>query len=222
MNLFNLPDSTIVNKVVPKNAFDRYTNTKQKKLFTNQVAKILWINKLSQETINLPSGDIKEIQLFHIELKQRNKIPVVLQVIERAVPYHIIFIVEYERNFYLSTSAKHPNPVNEDNAVIDWTFDTDWIAPSENIYSLNLKKSLDAIYHDFCIQLSGNPLFAKRPFKELVEESIALDSLKKEAEKLKSAIATTKQFNQKVALNIRLKTIENQLGEAGGFLKNSK
>lgn len=222
MNLFNLPDSTIVNKVVPKNAFDKYTNTKQKKLFTNQVAKILWIHKLSQETINLPSGDIKEIQLFHIELKQRNKIPMVLQVIERAVPYHIIFIVEYERNFYLSTSAKHPNPVNEDNAVIDWTFDTDWIAPTENIYSLNLKKSLDAIYHDFCIQLSGNPLFAKRPFKELVEESIALDSLKKEAEKLKSAIATTKQFNQKVALNIRLKTIENQLGEAGAFLKNSK
>ena len=215
MNLFDLPNSTIVNKAVPKNAFDKYTNTRQKKIFTTQVSRLLWLNKLSQETINLPPGEIKEIQLFLVELKQRVKIPVVLQVIERAIPYHIIFIVEHKGLLYLSTSAKHPNPVNEDNAVIDWTFDTDWIVPAENKYRLSLKKNLDAVYHDFCIQLTGNPSFADKSFREIVEYSIMIDSLRKEAERLKAAISNSKQYNHKVDLNIKLKSVENQLYNAG-------
>ena len=36
MSYFNLPASTIVNRFIPKNAFDDYTNTKQKKKFVER------------------------------------------------------------------------------------------------------------------------------------------------------------------------------------------
>ena len=71
MNFFNLPHQTIVAKNVPKNAFDIYTNSQQKKLFVDVVEKIKWTNKLSKETINLEGKEINEIQIFQIELRKK-------------------------------------------------------------------------------------------------------------------------------------------------------
>jgi hypothetical protein len=69
MSLFDLPLSSKVDRVVPKNSFDDFASNKVKKLFTNQIQKILWKNKLSVETINLRGKEIDEIQIFDIELK---------------------------------------------------------------------------------------------------------------------------------------------------------
>ncbi|MDZ7847391.1 MAG: DUF4391 domain-containing protein [Owenweeksia sp.] len=46
MDFFDLPKKTEVKRVVPKNAFDRYTSTRQKKLFTDKVHRITWTHKL--------------------------------------------------------------------------------------------------------------------------------------------------------------------------------
>lgn len=63
MEIFDLPIKTKVEKTIPKNAFDRYTSAKKKKMFTDLVEKIRWVNKLSKETLNLIGTDIKEIQM---------------------------------------------------------------------------------------------------------------------------------------------------------------
>jgi hypothetical protein len=96
MEIFKLPASTTVQKVIPKNAFDAYTRSKQKKLFTDLVSRITWTHKLSAETTNLRAYDINEIQIFRIELKVKNDIKPVLEVIDKAIPYHIIFVIEHE------------------------------------------------------------------------------------------------------------------------------
>ena len=72
MEVFNLPTSAKVGKAIPKNAFESYTNTKLKKLFSDHVARITWLYKLSPKTSNLEANEIKEIQIFKIELKQSN------------------------------------------------------------------------------------------------------------------------------------------------------
>lgn len=211
MEVFSLPPTTIVNRAVPKNAFDSYTTAKQKKLFTDLIQRITWTHKLSTDTVNLEAKEIKEIQVFKVELKSQETIDPLLAIIDRAIPYNIIFVVKYEENIYLSTSVKHHHVVNEDNAVIDWTFNTDWFTSDDNKYSLVLKKSLDAVYLDFCIQLSGRPELAKKSLQEFVEQCRLFDTLSKEVSRLKSAIASCKQFNQKVELNLKLKEIENQI-----------
>lgn len=109
-----------------KNAFDPHTNTRQRKLLKDKVQRITWVNKLSSETINLHGKDIREIQIFKIELKIREKIDSVLDIVDKAIPYHLIFWVQHEDSAYISVSAKHPHPVNDDNAVIDWTFRSGW------------------------------------------------------------------------------------------------
>lgn len=74
MNYFKLPSNTVVQRVVPKNSFDRFTNSKQKEQFSKDIAKITWSNSLSVETINLHGKDIQEIQIFTIELKEQKEI----------------------------------------------------------------------------------------------------------------------------------------------------
>jgi hypothetical protein len=211
MELSNLPHTTKVQRVIPKNAFDSYTTSKQRKLFTDLVARITWSHKLAPETINLEAKEIKEIQVFRIELKMQEEIQPLLDVMDRAIPYQIVFLVIHGENMYISTSSKHIHPVNEDNAVIDYTFKTDWFHTKERNFTFNLSRSIDAVYHDFCLQLSGAGSFAKKSMGALVEYSKQVDYLNKEIEKLKSSITSSKQFNHKVELNIRLKDLEKQL-----------
>ena len=205
MELFTLPHTTKVLMVIPKNKFDDYTNSKQKQMFTDMIVRITWLHKLSPHTVNLEAKEIQEIQIFKIELKVKEDIKVILDVINKAMPYHIIFIVVYEEEIYLSTSAKHPHPTNPNNVVIDYTFKTDWFLQTENRYTLQLKKSLDAVFNDFCIQLSAKPDDVNMALEDLVHYSKKHGSLEKEIEQLKLKIKNCNQYNIKVELNLLLK-----------------
>jgi len=212
MEYFDLPKRTKVGRVIPKKSFAQYTNTKQQKIFTDKIQRITWTNKLSVETINLEGEDIKELQLFKIELKTFASIPQVLEIIDRSIPYAIIFSVHFEDNMYLSTSAKHAHPLNENKAVLDWTFSTSWFKNNTiTKYQLNLKKSLDAVYKDFCLQVSGKLEMQSKPFNVIIENEQSIHRLEKEIDRLKSKIKKCKQFNQKVELNMELQGKEREL-----------
>ncbi|WP_456377870.1 DUF4391 domain-containing protein [Lutibacter sp.] len=208
MNVFNLPQQTIKNKSIPKNAFYGYTNTKQKQLFVDVVEKIKWAYNLSTATINLEGNEVQEIQIFEVNLKQKHKIETVLNVIEKAIPYHIIFIVSFEDEMMLYTSQKHNNPTNENNAIVDWVFKTDWFLKVENRFRLNLKESLDAVYKDFCFQISNRLSESTTDLKSLIEKEQKLKELNTKIAKLESQIKSCKQFNNKVELNIELQKLK--------------
>lgn len=212
MKSFNLPKSTIVNKNIPKNAFDDYTNSKQKRLFSEKVLKILWGNKISNDTVNLPYSEISEIQIFEITLKTKELIQPILDVIDKAIPYHIVFRISHLDWSYISTSSKHPHPVNEDNAVIDWTFTVPWFKSEELLYHFSLTKSIDYVYKDFCAQLTGK-LLGNQSMEELVKRQKEIHNLQTLINKLKTEISKNKQFKIKVELNIELKNLESELSK---------
>lgn len=204
--MFNLPKHTKVNRVVPKNSFDAFTNTKQKQLFSAVIERIRWTNKLSKETVNLTGNDIKEIQIFVVELHRKEKVEQLLDIIDKVIPYHIIFILLHEDELLISSSKKHPHPANDNLAVIDWTFKSNWF--TDNSYSLNLKQSLDETFSDFCLQLSGKK---KMSIQELIEFETELKELEKKKIMLESSIRKTKQFNKKVELNVALQIVEKNI-----------
>lgn len=203
--MFDLPKYTIVDKSIPKNAFDNYTNTKQKKLFSEYVNSIRWTNKLSSSTIKLPSKDIEEIQIFNISLKKKGDISSILDIIDRSIPYHVIFVINFNGEILLSVAKKHSHPKNENNSIIDWVFQSDWIISNEFSYKLDLKESIDAIFSDICNQLSGNN---DKTINELVESNLKKESLEKKIKQIKQQIKSCKQFNKKVELNLELDRIK--------------
>lgn len=206
MSYFNLPISTTVNRFIPKNAFDAFTNAKQKKKFTNVVEKITWLNKLSKETINLAGKEIEELQIFEIKLKEECYPKDLLDIIDKSIPYQIIFVLSSQDAILISTSKKHSHPLNQDSAVVDWSFATEWFISTENNYQLNLKISLDYVYTDFCSQLS-NYNQEQKDITKIIDHDKYLKGLKKQIADIKKAIKAEKQFNKKVELNIELRKI---------------
>lgn len=219
MEIFDLPKHTNINKVIPKNSFDKYTNTKQKKLFVDVVERIKWLHKLSKESINLIGKDIKEIQIFEVELRKKEKIGLLLDIIDKSIPYKIIFILRYKDEFLLSASQKHTHPTNDNQAVIDWSFRSEWIHENKNPFSLNLKGYLDDVFNNLCFQISGKE---KMSITQLIEHESKIKKLKDETSKLESAIKQEKQFNKKVEINLKLQKKLKSLNKMNTSLNKLK
>lgn len=208
MDMFNLPVTARVDRVIPKNSFDRLATPAQRRDFSELVQRITWLYKLSTDTINLDGESIKEIQVFRIELKVKKSIDNLLTLIDKSIPYTIIFSIEFGDWVYILTSIKHSSPLDENRSVIDWTIKTEWFLRTENHFIFNLRKSLDEVYLDICTQLKGGKVSEKNTIKGMAEVGREIDSLRNRIAKLRSAIASCKQFNRKVEMNIQLKEME--------------
>ena len=212
MNYFQLPNQAQKDKSIPKNAFYDYATSKQKQLFVEVVDKIRWQYKLASDTINLEGDEVQEIQIFEISLKQKKNIEAVLPIIEKAIPYHIIFVISFMDDIMLYTSQKHSHPVNENNAVVDWVFKTDWFKRSIQKYKIVLKENLDKVFSDFCFQLSNNSeVDSKKDLKELIEKEQKIQELNNQINRLEAQIKRTKQFNKKQPLNSELNFLKSKL-----------
>lgn len=202
--MFALPSSTLVQKVIPKNAFDTFMNSKQKKLMSVKIQRITWANKISYDTISLKGNEVNEIQIFKIELKEKANIKEIISVIDKAIPYHIIFCIEYQEEYYISTSIKHLHPTNSNKAVIDYTFTTNWEHGNINDrYKLELRNNLDWIFMNFCKQLFTSEK-KSNSLNELLINQTESEYLKREIEKLEMELKKCKQFNKKVELKLKL------------------
>lgn len=211
--MFTLPSSSFVNKAIPKNAFETYANATEKKQLTAAVAKITWLHKLSPDTINLEGDAVKEVQIFQVELKKKQDINGVLKLIDKSIPYHIIFIIQFENKYYLSVSAKHLHPVNPNTAVIDWTFATEWKAIELWKHKLELRINLDHVFNTFCESISGRNTSEKKVIGDLIEYSKKRKELERQIALTKSTIYKTQQFNQKVSLNLELQRLVGELSK---------
>lgn len=208
--MFNLPSSTRVSKSIPKKSFDHLISAKHKKWFTESINKIRWTNKLSSQTVNLDGLEIDEIEIFELELKKKENLISILDIIDKNISYPIIFIVCFEGKKMLSISKKHIHPVNENQAVVDFRFNSDWINAKDFHYELNLRKNLDFVFSDICVQTTNRKHNEKLDITELVEKERNIKQMKFNIEKLQCQIRNCKQFNRKVELNIKLKDLEKK------------
>lgn len=207
---FDLPKGTHVKRVVPKNSFNTFSNNNEKKLFVEIIERIKWNNKISSDTVNLPCGDVNEIQVFEIELRTKEKINTLLELIDKSIPYHIIYVLRFDDEVLISATKKHPNPKNENQCVIDWTFQSSWFHIKSNSFRINLKGTLDDVFNDICFQISGKE---KKSITELINDEKKIKRLKNQALKLQSLIKRSKQFNDKVRLNLELQEINRKLSQ---------
>ncbi len=80
---------------------------KTKKLFTEQIKMIYWRNKIASTTMNLTQGkQVTEIEIFEIRLASPEIDETVLRQIDQAIPYHILFLLEYDGMYQVWGSYK--------------------------------------------------------------------------------------------------------------------
>lgn len=221
--MLGLPRSTEYGKRIPKQKF--YDNlsisSDLKRVFVEQIATVYWSNKISADTLNVASGEVvKEIEVFTIRLNQRNLDTRVLQQIDKQIPYHILFVLEYEDEVQAWIGYKEPSLAGTNSFKVNSYYNTEWM-PSADLTLQIAGLSMDAVYDGCVRQIAGERLGFKtadvagttESLKDAVERDLKRQRLVKEIATLESKIAKEKQFNKQVELNAELKRLRSELEE---------
>ncbi len=209
--MLGLPQSTEVNKFVAKQKFfDRADlSPAVRQAFTDDIEKIVWANKIAPKTMNVSAGgDIEELEVFHIKLRTDRFNEKILEAIDKAVPYYILFVLEYDGKFKLCLGYKEKAANNKTNIVR--YFSGGWQRDTVLVLKGN---TLNGIYEAFLSQLSDNLIdtASGRDVKAEVGKAVEIQKLEKQIEKLTKRMAAEKQFNRQCEIFDQIKDSKARL-----------
>lgn len=213
--MVNLPASTAFNRRIPKQKFydELQVSNKVMRLFTDQVVTIHWTHKLAPETLNVDAGKtVMEIQVIEIKLKDANISEDLLTLIDREIPYHLVFVIRYQDHGQLWIAYKDDAKNREGKFKVTQYYKTEWLPYDE----LNLRlegPNLDQIYEGFLLQIAGDNLHKQEEedLESAIKRAQEIEKLQKAIDKLRNKIPREKQFNQQVKLNGELRKLELEL-----------
>lgn len=163
--------------------------------------RIIWRYKLSEQTINTPkTAAVEELQVFELELKEQTIPKPVIQLIDRTIPYPILFVCSYEEREAYGIGIK--------SAGERRYFFTDWNAePVFDFSGITLERIYENLIKVFLIPTkttSGG-----------LEAAVATDrqikALEREIQSLKKKIRNERQFKYQAALNLLLQQKQSAL-----------
>ncbi len=220
--MLGLPKSTEFNKRIPKQKF--YENLSVtpaiKTAFTEQIKIIYWRNKLAATTLNLAPGKlVTEIEAFEIRLTSPDLDEDILRLIDREIPYHILFLLEYDGKYQAAMGYKEAASSGKAAFKVERYYRTEWLTEEE--LSLHLEGlTIDAVYENFIRQIAGDRLVGNKntTLKESVEQQKQREQIEKQIAALETKMKKEKQLNRKMELKAEIKKLRQALVNA----QNSK
>ena len=214
--MLGLPKTTEFNKRIPKQKFyENLTVTPGlKRAFTEQVKIIWWRNKIAATTVNLAPGEaVTEIEVLELRLNQPSLDESVLLQIDREIPYHILFLLEYEEKYQTWIGYKEAASGSSAFKVSQY-YHTDWIE-SDQLPLRMEGHSLDAVYENFVRQCRGSveceEWSVELSVAENVERDLRRQQLQKQITALENKFRKEKQLNRQVEINVNIKKLKREL-----------
>ncbi|MBN2135180.1 MAG: DUF4391 domain-containing protein [Acidobacteria bacterium] len=211
--MLNLPKSTKYGKKIPKTKFYQNLNlpNKVKQQFVDEIETIIWQNKISPDTISIsPGEEVTEIEVIEIRLHQKGISKNILEIIDRGIPYHIIFVLTFKVMAQIGIGYKEKIKKKDDKYRVERYYFSEWASSDGLTIELN-GLNLDRIYENLLRQYIPE----ERPQLKDLKDTIALQ---KEIEKqnafcdaLEKKMKSEKQFNVQVILNHELKEARRKL-----------
>lgn len=213
--MIGLPKSTEFNRRIPKQKFyeNLTVSPALKRFFVDQIKVIYWRNKIAATTMNLAAGEVvTEIEVFEIKLNESKLDESVLRQIDKEIPYHIIFLLEYDGKYQAWTAYKEAAASGNNTFKVGTYYHTDWLEESDlplKIDGLNV----DKVYENYVRQIAGDALQAEK--QESLKDSVERDNRRQELQKqivaLQQKVRKEKQLNKQVQLNTELKKLKKEL-----------
>lgn len=215
--MIGLPKSTEFNRRIPKQKFYENISVSPtlKRVFIEQIKVIYWRNKVTATTMNLAAGDtVTELEVFEVKLNGQQLDESVLRQIDKEIPYHILFLLEYDGKYQAWTAYKEAAAFGSNAFKVGTYYHTDWLPETD----LPLKVeglSVDKVYENFVRQIAGDALRSEEGKTESLKESVERDNRRQELEKQVAALQTKvrkeRQLNKQVQLNAELKKLKKEL-----------
>ena len=211
--MLNFPKSTEFNKRIPKQKF--YENIAvtpaMKRAFVEQIKIIYWRNKIATTTLNLAAGgQVTEIEVFEVRLSAPELDESVLRQIDREIPYHILFLLEYEGRYRAAIGYKEAAE-GKTAFKVDRYYYTEWLEADELPVHLD-GLSLDAVYENFVRQIAGDSLGTgeSTSLKDSVEQQKQREQLENKIAALEVKIRKEKQPKKKFELVQELQKMQKK------------
>lgn len=216
--MIGLPKSTEFNKRIPKQKFYENLDISPalKKVFVEQVRIIYWKNKIAAATTNLASGtDVTELEVLEVRLNSPVLDDSLLRQIDREIPYHILFLLEYQGKYQAWIGYKEAASSGNKAFKVNGYYHTEWFAEDElpiKMEGLNV----DAVYENFVRQIAGDKLKTEVAGESL-KKSVARDEQKQALQRriatLQAKIRKEKQLNKQMQMNTELKKLRKAMAK---------
>lgn len=216
--MIGLPKSTEFNKRIPKQKFYENMDISPvlKRIFVEQVRMIYWKNKIAPATTNLDAGnDVTELEVFEVRLTSPVLDDSLLRQIDREIPYHILFLLEYQGKYQAWIGYKEAATSGNKAFKVNGYYHTEWMAEEELPLKLE-GLNVDAIYENFVRQIAGDKLkteVAGESLKESVTRDEQKQALQKRIATLQAKIRKEKQLNKQMKMNTELKKLRKAMAK---------
>lgn len=193
----DFPPACRFGKKIPKRKFCEGASPQVRRVFTEVVESVVWEYKLAPDTIGVAPGEnIGEVEILRVVLKREAPIRLALDAMRKAIPYPLIFVIEYGDKRQLL-------------AYYDGGWQkSDWATEHDlRLHGLDL----DAVYENLIRQIGG---IARKG--GLSEDAAALArkrQLEKRIAQLLGKMRAEKQFKKRVEYNQLLRELKRELAE---------
>ena len=215
--LYTYPKQAHFGKMIAKSKIYEHANisTALKDKFVTQIDKITWQYKLAPETINLTATPtVPEIQIFDIRLKGNDVDEALLRVIDKAIPFPIIYQIHRGDEVKIKAAYKRPSDADKSKWVIEAYVESDWMPGDTEKRALPIALDLSKLYEQMLKALIPKSLPIMEMSGSMKEQMELIEMIKakdRAYEKLKVKRDKEKQFNRKAELNAQLKKLKKEL-----------
>lgn len=218
-NILHFPQTTIVNKPVPKNAFFKHApegqRTPLQRMLTDEFESITWLYKLTAATLNVEEGkNVHEIDVFYCLLRVDAYSINPFCAMDKLLPRHTLFIIEHGRNIDLLMHYKEMAIVKGEQK---WTcgvteFQTEVKLGDRPLLTIN-GQNMDTVYNGLLSQVSGLHATTEEEYKEQAELRKQICQLEKQVKTLQKQVRAEKQFNRQIEMNSQARQLKAKLAE---------
>lgn len=200
--MLELPNSTECDVRITKQKF--YENlschSAVKNAFAKQIKTVHWANKITADTTTLSVGNVvSEIQVLRIVLNQAEADERVLLQIDKVIPYHLIFVLEYGDKFKLA--AYHKKLIQS-----EWK--------PKDTAKIELKGlDLDTVWENIIKQIGNIEVSEGLSLEEQIDRNEQRTKLEKEIARLEKQARAEKQPKKKFELVSQIQVIAKKLTE---------
>lgn len=212
-NLLNYPESTIVNRIVPKTMFYKFmeVNPRMRTRFVNDVVNITWIYKLAASTLNVTDTEqMKEVEVFVVNLKQPDCPTDLFSFIDTNMPHHIVFVLVHDSHAMLLVNYKDWADDTHTKFQITQTFTSPWVS-LDNLHLQIDGQSLPRIYDNFVAQVSGIGEHKAGSMADIVDLKQRITKMEAEYNILQGKMRKEKQFSVQMEMNKLVKVKRKEL-----------
>lgn len=212
--MFAYPKQAEFNRPVPKAKVYAHARVSRrlKDLFVAQVGEILWKYKLSPETVNLPAkGGIGEIQVFELALRTPDLDSDVLALLNRAIPFPLLFQLVHNGQVRFAASYKRPSEADASRWVVGGSFLTGPQPADAPRPPLPVALDLSSLYEQAVRRHIPLPARPSESLSEHVARHATLETKTRACRQLEARLARERQFNRKVELNAALRSLSQEL-----------